>query len=347
MSTADPGLEADLFRVLAFQPSPRTIELADRRVADALAAHSRKRARGGPRFGRRAAAIALVATSLLLVGASGGLQRLYGLLSGPFDIPWHHGQVVNQSQVVDGYRVTIDRAYADATRLALAISVVDELERPGISQLGLTPTIVTDAGGEYTSGGGAVGAPDGRFATTNVVWKTPPSLPVESGPRLIHVVVPYIQVRDDATPPPEPHLDPDPPGDEWSPWRDVAGPWTFEFEIVVDGGRAIEPAGATVDASGHEVTITRVIAAPSIVRLDVSVDGARPGNGWWVVGEVRHNGARSRAVMSALQPDGTTTLLTEGGVGDPRGEWTFVIDRLDGPNGETLAGPWTIPFNVP
>ena len=343
----DPaGIEADLFRVFSAQPSSQALAALDLRMEQVLRA-PRRRASGVRRLrpGRKAGVVGLLAASFAVLGATGSLKGLYTFMWGPFDTPWNRGTEVNLSQVVDGYRVTIDRAYADATRLALAISVVDERRRPGISQVMGMYAVVTDADGEYTSGGGATSSPDGAFAAVNVAWKTPPVLPLPSGPRALHVVVPHIEVRDDATPPPEPDLDPAVDGDEWNPWHRVSGPWTFDFEINVDGGVAITPADAMAVAAGHTVVVERVIAAPSIVRVELAVDPDRPGD-WSPIGEVQHNGRAAQFVVGSFEPGGRTTLMTDGGLGNASGSWTVLINELEGGN-QRLAGPWTITFTVP
>jgi hypothetical protein len=354
MSTADgqseridpAGIEADLFRMFSAQPSDQALAALDLRMERALQ-EPRHRGRNLRRLrpGRKAGVVGLLAASFAVLGATGSLKGLYTFLWGPFDTPWNRGEEVNLSQVVDGYRVTIDRAYGDAARLALAISVVDEQRRPGISQVMAMSTIVTDAAGEYTSGSGAVSSPDGPFAAVNVVWKTPPILPVPSGPRAIHVVMPFIMVRDDATPPPNPDLDPMVEGDEWNPWHEVAGPWTFDFELDIDGGTAITPVDGTAQVAGHTVEVKRVIVAPSIVRVDLVVDPDRPGD-WSPIGEVQHNGRVARFVVGAMEPGGRTTLMTDGGLGDASGPWTVVVDELVGGD-QRIAGPWTITFTVP
>jgi hypothetical protein len=350
MSNADADaarFEAELVRVFATQPSAQSLEMLDRRIERVLLQpRPPVRARRRLRPGRKAGVVGLLAASFAVLGAAGSLRGLYTFLWGPFDTPWHRGTEVNQSQVVDGYRVTIDRAYGDAARLALAISVVDEQRRPGISQVMAMSTIVTDAAGEYTSGGAAVSSPDGPFAAVNVVWKTPPVLPVPSGPRAIHVVMPFIMVREEATPPPNPDLDPTVEGDEWNPWHEVAGPWTFDFELDIDGGTAITPPDATADAAGHIVVVERVIVTPSIVRVDVAVDPAQPGD-LSPIGEVQHNGRVARFVVGSMEPGGRTTLMTDGGLGDASGSWTVVVSELVGGGDERIAGPWTITFTVP
>lgn len=245
------------------------------------------------------------------------------------------------SQTVDGYTVTIDRAYADATRLALAISVVDELEREGTTQVEAFSTVVTDATGEYTSGGGAMSRPDGPFAAVNVAWKQPPELPLPAGIRQLHVVLPFIRVRSDATPPP------DADENEWTPWMRVAGPWTFDFEIDVDGGTTVTPA-ATAEIDGVRVRVPRLIAASNIVRVEMVIDGNLPPGDWSPIGAVRHGGRTMRFATISTEPDGSLVILTDSGVDDASGEWTVTVEELSGGVADTgLDGPWVLEFDAP
>jgi hypothetical protein len=281
----------------------------------------------------------VLAAAFLIAGSNGSLMGLYLLAAGPFDLPWHRGVEVNLSQTVDGYRVTIDRAYADATRLAVALSVVDEFERAGTTQVAAMGVIVTDADGVYTSGGGATSIPDGAFAAVNVAWKTPPVLPLASGSRQLHVELPFIMVRDDSVPPAN--------ADEvgWDPWHRVAGPWVFDFELTVDGGTTISP-NATDDVDGVRVSISRLIAAPGVVRVEMQVEGDLPPGDWSPIGEVRHGDRVMRFVFGSLEPDGHLTFLTDGGVDDASGAWTVTIHELAGAD-TTLVGPWVLEFAAP
>lgn len=351
MTTADPlttaravcdPLDDDLVSLFAFMPAATTLDRLDRRVERAVARWRPRTTRGSRlRPGRRVALIGLVAAAVVLGGANGSLQALYFFLAGPFDTPWHRGTEVGLSQTVDGYTVTIDRAYADATRLALAISVVDERERAGTTQVAAYSTIVTDAAGEYTSGGGAVSTPDGAYAAVNVAWKQPPILPLPSGPRELHVVLPFIMVRGDVAPPP------DADAIEWTPWVRVPGPWTFDFEIDVDGGTAIEPS-AVAETDGIRVTIPRLIAASSVVRIEMRIDGDLPAGAWSPLGEVRHDGRALRFIMTSWEPDGSVVIQTDAGVDDPSGRWTVDVAEIQGgPADERLAGPWILEFDVP
>jgi hypothetical protein len=344
--TPSDRLEADLLALFAVQPSAELVDRLDERLERELRAWDPAAARRARlRVSRRAGLIGLIAATFVIGGATGSLQSLYAFLTGPFDVPWHRGVELNLSQVVDGYRVTIDRAYADSTRLALAISVVDERERPGTTQLMAMSTVVTDESGEY-SGMGAVSGPDGPFAAANVIWKVPAALPLPSGPRKFHVVMPHIEVRDDSTPPPDAER-PDADGNGWTPWHSVAGPWTFDFELTVDGGTTITPA-AVAEVDGVRVGVPRLIAAPNIVRVEMRIDGSLPPGDWSPVGEVRHGRRVLRFTTIAMEPDGSMSLMTDGGVGGASGEWTVTIKELiDGIGDARLPGPWVLRFTAP
>jgi hypothetical protein len=334
-------LEAELFALFAVQPQEGVRELLDERIDLTLRAWKPTAPRR-PRVGRRAGLIGLLAATFVLGGATGSLQSLYFMLAGPFDVPWHRGEDIGLSQTVDGYTVTIDRAYADATRLALAISVVDELKRETTRQVEAFSTIVTDQDGEYSSGGGAVSRPDGRFAAVNVAWKQPAVLPLPAGPRQFHVVLPFIRVDDGSTPPP--HTDPN----EWDPLRRVPGPWTFDFELIVDGGTTVTP-DAVAEVDGIRVSVPRLIAAAGIVRVEMRIEGDLPPGDWSPIGEVRHGGKVLPLVFGNLAagPDGMVAFMTDGGVSNASGEWTVTIEELAGNSEERLQGPWVVHFTAP
>jgi hypothetical protein len=341
-SASDRRLEAsltDLFAVdLPAGVRARIDDRIDRRLR-AWSPGAGRRSRLRP--GRRAGVIGLLAAALVIGGANGSLRALYFFVAGPFDLPWHRGTELNLSQTVDGYRVTLDRAYADAARLALAISIVDEERRAGTTQVAAFSTVVTDEAGEY-GGLGATSNPDGAFAAVNVAWKTPAALPLPAGPRRFHVELPFIMVRDDSTPPPN--------ADEigWDPWHRHPGPWVFDFELVVDGGTTVTPHAAT-EADGVRVELSRVIAASNIVRVEVMLDGDSGAEGWGPTGELRHGGRVLPFVVAGLEPDGTIVLLTGSGVANASGTWTFELDRVhtDVDPSREPGGPWVIEFTVP
>src|SRR5258706_7973114 len=196
---ADSRLDASLSGLFAVDIPTGVLDRLDERVQQGLRTwRPRATRRSRLRPGRRAGVIGLLAAVLAIGGANGSLRALYLLAAGPFDMPWHRGAEVNLSQTVDGYRVTLDRAYADATRLALAISVVDERRRPGITQLEAFSTIVTDVSGEY-GGIRATPDPDGAVASRNVPRETPPGVPPPPGPPHLHPLPPAVNARHDPT----------------------------------------------------------------------------------------------------------------------------------------------------
>ena len=353
MSTADARtrasvptdrLEADLVALFAVQPRKGVLDRLDERIDLTLRAWKPTTPRR-LRVGRRAGLIGLLAATFVIGGATGSLQGLYFFLAGPFDVPWHRGEAVGLSQTVDGYTVTIDRAYADAARLALAISVVDEQKRAGTTQLMAFSTVVTDQDGEYSSGGGATSRPDGPFAAVNVAWKQPAVLPLPAGPRQLHVVLPFIMVRDDTMPPPAVAGD----AQDWNPWHEHPGPWTFDFELTVDGGTTITP-DAVAEVDGIRVSVPRLIAASGIIRVEMRIDGDLPPGDWSPVGEVRHGDKVLPLVFGYLDagPDGMLAFMTDGGVANASGEWTVTIKELIDENGDDrLAGPWVLEFSAP
>ena len=352
MSTADARtgridpndrLDSDLLALFAVQHQEGVLDRLDSRIERELLAWKPTSPRR-LRVGRRARLIGLLAATLIVGGATGSLQSLYAFFAGPFDVPWHRGAEIGLSQTIDGYTVTIDRAYADATRLALAISVIDRLERPGTTQVMAFSTVVTDETGEYESGGGAMSRPDGAYAAVNVAWKQPPVLPMPAGRRRLHVVLPFILVRDDSTPPPETDAD----ANEWDPWHRVEGPWTFDFELIVDGGTTVTPdAVAVVD--GIRVSVPRLIAASDIVRVEVRIDGDLPPGHWSPIGEVRHGGRVLPFVVGDRDagPDGLLAFMTDGGVRAASGQWTVVVQELVGSGDKRLSGPWVLEFSAP
>lgn len=331
-------LDTDLRTMFGAQPPPAILDRIDHRIEERLRTWDPSvDRRSRLRLGRRVGLIGVIATALAIGGANGNLQALYLLAVGPFDVPWQRGEAIGLSQVVDGYRVTLDRVYADATRVALAISVVDEEERPGITQVMAMGAVVTDIDGEY-GGMGATSIPDGPFAAVNVAWKEPPILPLPSGPRAFQVVIPAIGVRDDSMPPPG-------SDDTWSPWREHPGPWTFEFTLDVDGGTTIEPQ-VTAEVDDVAVVVSRVIAAPGIVRVEARVDGVSPDEGWGPVGSISHGGRSAPFTAISFEEDGSFVAYTGSGLGSADGPWTITIDELVGSN-ERLAGPWVLEFEGP
>ena len=337
--TTNDELEPGLGRAFAFEPSATSTQGMDRRVAAAIAGAGRVQAGPRPMVGRpvrrRWFAFAIAGLALALVAATTSLMGLYAGMGGDaYRIAWDRGQAVGLSQTRDGYRVTVERAYADGASLMLAVSVVDT-EGRGHSQVGAAGMELALAGTPYEPLFGQ-GAPLDERASANVWWFAADDL-VLPGTREITVTVPAIEVRDNATPPPSSAEA------TWNPWHEVTGPWTFTFDLPIAGGAVVEP-GVSASAAGIELSLDQVLISPTRVRAQLVASGAS-GGAWAIVGRVLHNG---RVLTDGGGPvvAGDLQLTTGTGVDDARGEWRVVVDELVGMS-ERTAGPWEFRFTVP
>jgi hypothetical protein len=331
VTTNEDGLEARLAEGLAFEPSAAGL----RRMDERFHAAARRLPRGRPRPGRLALAFALAASALVLVAATTTLLGLYESIPGDaYRLAWDRAQVVGVSETRDGYRVTLERAYADAGTIMLAVSVVDT-EARGYSQVGAGPIDITSAAGEIPAAFG-MGMPLDERAAANVWWFSPgTALPHGSLP--VTVTVGSVSVRDDATPPPS-------DDGRWNPWHEVAGPWTFEFDLAVAGGVGLEPDVEPVTAGGITLALESIVVSPTTARATFSIDGASADQ-FALVGTIRHDGqvlADGGGVVAA----GSLQLTAGTGADDPSGEWVITVTELVGMS-ERPAGPWTFRFSVP
>lgn len=360
---SDADMDRALFEAFAFEQPPDAAAAGARRIGAAIELARRRGHPGaaggigvglGARFARtsrRGRAAALLAAVLILGGAGGGLFGMYeGMVGseGAWRTAWDRAAVLGVSQSIDGYRVTIERAYADPNQLMLAISV-DDLDRRGWTQVAASAVDVTDEQGRSFGQSMGMSSPDGSSAAANLAWLTPP-LGLTSGQHTLHVVVPSISVRDNTTPPPDASPGTVKGGDSWYPWHEVAGPWTFTIPLDVAGGSVARPnSAARVGAT--EVRLTQVTVSPSSVNATISVTDGGKGGEWAPIGQFEHagrvypiasspNGGRDSAI--ALQAlDGTTSAS---------GAWTLRIDELvgfDGTQQVRLTGPWEITFSIP
>jgi hypothetical protein len=345
----DDQLENALRQLLMFEPRSGLIERLDARVAAAIDAREMTAARGRTRTGRglRRRTIGLLAAAAFVAVGAGGAAGLYDGLGAAFeygfDLQLARSVEIGASQEIDGYRVTIDRAYLDGERLMLAIRTVDERKRAGVGQVNGMYAIVSDASGTWQSAGSATGQPHGPWTGTSVIWRLAPEglLPGEQD---LHVVVPHIEWYDARAIPPAIE---DP---EWSPWRRQEGPWVFDIEVPVNGGTAAAVArpATTIDIDGVPVTLTEVAIGSSAIRVDLETP---PDAGTWsFIGRIRFGDRVFEGALGSVDPEATWRLQFDGGVDDPTGDWTLEITEAirEGAAGETrIGGPWEFPFTVP
>jgi hypothetical protein len=343
------SLDAALRDLLSFEPRADLLRRLDERVTAATATFPSASARASRRLrlrrGRRV--VAILAAALLLVGASGALGLYEGMGTGfdvGFGLQLDRSVAVGATDVHDGYRVTIDRAYLDPERLMLAIRVTDELERPQVRQLMAMGAVVTDADGVWAGVGGATSRPIGQWEAVNVLWRQTPITTRPATSRSLHVVVPNIYEYDPAdTPPPDEET-------EWDPWRKVEGPWTFDIELTVDGVAAVATPRVTNEIEGVPVTLQEVVVGPSAIRIQMDVNDPRDAT-WAFVGQVRR-GDRTYPIVVSQIGHGIVTLQTDRGTDEASGDWSLVIASAtrqgpgDSPE-ELITGPWTFDFSIP
>lgn len=140
--TTREALERDLPVALRWEPSSGALRHMTSRVARLGATEPEER-RGWTWPGRRVLLVA--GAGLLLMGAAFAATLLQQAVN--LDPRWQaaydHAERVNLTQTIEGYTVTIERAYADSSNLVLAVS----LAGPDNTFPALSRVVVTDSTG--------------------------------------------------------------------------------------------------------------------------------------------------------------------------------------------------------
>lgn len=216
-----------------------------------------------PRWGRVALvpvlAAVLTAALLMTASASGGPSAFYNFVGG---YAWQHAEIVGLTKTVDGYQITLERAYADANQLMLAFTVVDA-ENRGWSEVDVGRMSVADSSGaEWTMTGGASDPVNVTSAAT-ISWFVSPAGPAALGRRPFSVTVSSVSVRNQEDGPPPSDL-------TWSPWNLVAVNATFSFDLTVGGGSPATAAGATPATAGGGPQATALVGGCSPATVGVA-----------------------------------------------------------------------------
>jgi hypothetical protein len=346
-------LEASLEMAFGADPTPRQVEMIDRRVSAVMQAPQpvailAQRPAHRPRR-RWGVALLAAAALVVLVAAGTSLLSMYPIVrSGGYGLAWDRSTKLGISQVHDGYRVTLEAGYADAAQTMLAISIIDTQGGRNGGVMVQDADLTDEAGRTYPLGRGVgAGAPAYDSSSVNMVWFDTPGDGSLSGTHHFVLTMPDIGVRQVA-----PSFSIRPTGTGvGDPWGSVAGPWRFEFDLAIAPGTVLTPA-ETATVKGVTATVGSVLVAPTTVRMQLRFDGLPDGGFWAPVGTVEHNGEQLALGVTSISSDPTAweTLTTETGADSASGSWTIRIDELvgGGPEGETrLAGPWTIIFTAP
>ena len=283
--------------------------------------------------------LALLAAVLAIVGgATTSLFMLYGFFGGDaYQYAWKHATMLGLTQTDQGYTVTLEAAYADASQMMLAVSVVDARNR-GWSQLD-----ASSAGVRFTDGTGPAwtmtggGSAPASMGAANTVWLAA-SAPPTPGVHSVTVTVPAVRVRE---------AEPVGSGD---PWHEVLGSWVFTFDLPIAGGRRVD-LNTVATVNGVTATATSLFATPTVVKIDVRWSDRGPtASGWTSVGTAFHDG-HEIPIGGGMTVNGIETLPLVAGTEDASGHWKVVINEVIGdiPDGGQvrLEGPWVIEFDVP
>ncbi len=280
----------------------------------------------------------LAAVLAILGGATTSLLMLHGSFGGDaYQYAWKHATMLGLAKTDQGYAVTLEAAYADASQMMLAVSVVDFWNR-GWTQLDTSGAAARFADGSgptwrMTSGGSAPAS----TGAANTVWLAASAPPVP-GVHAFTVTVPAIRYRD-----------PEPVG-AGDPWHEVLGSWAFTFDLPVLGGRRVYLDSAT-SVNGVTATAVGLFSTPTVVKVDVRWSDRGPTtNGWSSLGTAFHDG-REVPMGGGVTAAAAETLSLLAGTEDPSGHWKVVINEVVGtsPDGGLvrLGGPWVLEFDVP
>jgi hypothetical protein len=245
-------LERALRTALISDAGPEALASMDRRFALAVETASAPASRddGAP---RRVSRVLLVAAGLFVFAGAGAvaLQRFDGWSAPDFEVAWERAAVLEITDQVDGYEVTVERAYADAGQIVLATAVEDVDHREGVTQLATLSswTLVDDRGTKYSQTS-AMSGPMSTAESAELLYFFPPALPLEPGLRHFTLTLDQIGVRDDSR-------DSAPAGsaaggtlETADPWHAVKGPWVFAFDLNVAGGTFFKSDAHSADVRG-------------------------------------------------------------------------------------------------
>jgi hypothetical protein len=316
----------------------------DRRIETAMTTVPMRRSgRGRPRM-----LAALVVAAIFAITAAGPAIEWFEGWRGPFDRLWEISTPVDQTVTVDGYRVTVHRAYADRLGVRLAMTVEDLDER--WSGLYVDAAEATDGDGRVYEGWNSSSRTP--FKGSTATWSRF-LLPADAlGDDLrLRVTVTSLLVR---SPDPIPRdLDPE------RIWTSVGGEWTFELDVPsFTLGQSVSPA-ATATANGVTIDLEELDVVPSGTVVRLAVEGlpempAGSADGWYPDTSVEHDGERLNddpLPPGLLGPDGDVTLELTPVHDDLTGHWRITVftfnsfDPIRERFGE-IQGPWVLEFDV-
>jgi hypothetical protein len=351
---ADGDLLGQLQRQLAVDLPAHVSGDMDRRVnaaiSIALAQPVNARLLGQRRPSRRV--VAGLAVAVFIAAAAAPVIKFFDGWGKEFDRVFALSTQIDQSAIHEGYRLTVVRAYADASSLRLAI-VAEDLQDRGWAEIVVgNPTVTDDDGRAFAMWSGQYNAPT-RTSSEGWLRFNVPSGAADPAMHHLTVAIDRLNVRPAPAPTlPNGEVDPD------NVWTSVPGSWSFEFDVTFLAEHTATPNVSTtvgaVTGTWDELSVT---PAATVGRLRFA--GLRTvESGWDPYFRVERDGRTINLEM--LAPGSVqNSLLFEGvpGFDDLSGTWTITIDEfhrdIPDPDSdvtteeESIVGPWVLTFEGP
>jgi Domain of unknown function (DUF4179) len=375
------GLVRDLAALAAATARPRSLPASFDAVLarkDAVASRTPWRFRRfpGPLYQLPRAVVVPVA-ALLILALAGAAYAAHSVLEQAFTmnggtqqiVAGNLGREINQSRTVDGFTMTVHRAYADPNSIVIGFTLTGPPNRQFNSMILFgtyedargqrlnSPPGLTDEGGSRFAGGLAAFAPGVQNGTGAALLKYTPEDVTPGQDLNLHLHAGAIEVIE-ALPSAVNAAAHEPPCDELLVGNlcdfTVRGNFDFQLTIPVDGGHAI-PVNRTVVSNGTPVTLERVAlgatgasivlrgAGPS-ARVTASINGVtypfeRP------VG---------LAIPDTWSPQSEDSYVSQSDLRGEKGTWTVRVSpgeplppRVAPQSTPLTGGPWAFRVVVP
>ena len=232
-------------------------------------------------------------------------------------------QQIDQSKTINGFTVTLERAYADANRAIIGYTIVKPKNHIYNSATLYGFSLITEQGIKLSAiGGNGYGNRKGPDADalsfdTSVISGTP-------GELHLHFEAQAINVAEQIT--------------TGIKINQVKGLFAFDFTVVFHPGRVVNLHQVST-VNGTTETLERVVVTLSETRVYVQ------GNG--TIGKLSVGNLRPIDMITSWQTsDNLTALSFFTSLFDEHGQWTVYIS-VDQSVPSTGGGPWTFHFVVP
>lgn len=231
-------------------------------------------------------------------------------------------------------RVTLDYAYADANRITVSYTVTGEAKASEQLTLYHTPALTDDRGNQFVwlpigggGGGGGGSDPDEIITTTTTMTTSFDASLLTDTPEMLNLNLKIdVAYSTSAAMPVE------------GASMIYAGPTMFEFSIPFNAGRVMNTP-QTVTAGGIEMTLQKVVVAPSLTRVELCYADPEPEEVIWsphghlvIEGEemlpVDDFAIAGLAGQPLQEDDACRALIIPQALQDHTGEWTLTIDSL-------------------